>query len=415
MNKTILPRQFIRVAASNELTSAENALDYVDAFMISQPFVCKMGTSIAAYLQKYKKPFLFDPETYRYFFPAKRHLKNKKPRLWLKEMSLMMPEEIKNSFGQRKASLTNFDGSSIIEFCQANLEIQTSLKGQDGNPLLPLAIMCPYAMIDNVEISKKTMFHIQIVNTMNKINKTGLPVVATIYLARELLSNPVRLNNIAESFNVSHCLGVAVWIDNFDEATADDIELENLKDFYLKLSESKHVLAHYAGIAQILMMYSGINSITHGIHYQMMKNGVSEGGGPAHYFYLPNIRQRIRTIDAAAIVARQAFNRQEYLTAICNCPICYSEISHNPKDAILALEGNTSEQVSRLITHFAHNKRLEIHNIRYLSKEQYAEWLLTGSRQLDLTDDELVYVETIERWISAILNIHTEEFCSESV
>lgn len=409
MTEVSLPKHFIRVAASNEMASATHALQNAEALMISQPYALKMKNSVGATIASNDKPFLIDPETYRFFFPKKHHYKQKKIRAWLHEMAQLMPDEIKTTFGIRKAEPSNFDAIQLIEFCKANIEIQTSLNKGDGTPLMPIAILCPYMLISDDNFSSSLQFHVQIIKTMLKVNTTGLPVIACLYLSDELLDRPSRLEKIAEALKEIECQSIAVWIDNFDETSADDDQLENLRDFYRKLSETKHVLSMYGGTAQIMMMYYGLGSVTHGVHYQIHKNGKNEGGGPAHYFYLPNLRHRIRTIEASTMIERQRFTRPDYLSQVCNCPVCEKEISYAPGAAILSLEGNSGDQVQKLTKHFSFNKHIEIDNIGRLTEEQYAEWLMAMAKHLQLTQDENEYVETVRKWISAILGIDIED------
>ncbi|AWX56897.1 hypothetical protein AB432_018410 [Brevibacillus brevis] len=409
MTMVSLPKHFIRVAASNEMSSAAYALQNAEALMVSQPYALKMRNSLGSTIEANGKPFLIDPETYRYFFPRKYHLKQKKPRAWLHEMAQLMPDEIKTTFGIKKAEPSNFDALQLIDFCKANIEIQTSLKKSDGTSLLPLAILCPYMLIGEENFSGSIQFHLQIIKTMLKVNKTGLPVIAYLYLSNELLNRPSRLEKIADALKEVECKAVAVWIDNFDETAANDDELENLKEFYLQLSASKHVLSMYGGTAQIMMMYHGLGSITHGVHYQLHKNGKNEGGGPAHYFYISNLRHRIRTIEASTIIERQGFSRPEYLNKVCNCPVCEKEISYAPGAAILSLEGNSGDQVGKLTTHFSYCKKVEIDNVARLTMGEYAEWLNVMTDHLQLTLDEEDYVDTVNNWISVIFGIDLEE------
>jgi hypothetical protein len=413
MSKVTLPKHFIRVAAPNEMASAEYALQYAEALMVSQPYALKMKNSLGPTIEKYSKPFLIDPETYRYFFLKKYHYKKKRIRAWLHEMAQLMPDEIKTSFGNRKADPSNFDAVQMIAFCKANIEIQTSLKKTDGTPLLPLALLCPYMLINEENFSSALQFHIQLINTMLKINTTGIPVIACLYLSKELLDRRTRLDRIVDALKEINCLAVAVWIDDLDEAEADDEELESLKDFYLKLSETKHVISMYGGTAQIMMMYFGLGTVTHGVHYQTHKNGKNEGGGPAHFFYVPNLRHRIRTIEASTIIERQGFSRPEYLSKVCDCPVCEKEISYAPGSVILSLEGNNGEQVEKLTRHFSFNKSVEIKNTEGFAKEQYADWLIQTARNLQLTQDEEEYVDTVKKWITSILGIDFEDQIEE--
>lgn len=413
MTKDSLPKHFIRVAAPNEMASASYALQNAQALMVSQPYALKMRNSIGATIETNGKPFLIDPETYRYFFPKKYHYKQKKIRAWLHEMAQIMPDEIKTSFGLRKAEPSNFDALQIIDFCKANIEIQTSLKKVDGSSLLPIAILCPYMLIGEDNFSGALQFHIQIIKTMLKVNTTGLPVIACLYLSNELLDRPSRLQRVAEALKEIECHSVAVWVDNFDETSADDDELESLRDLYYLLSENKQVLSMYGGTAQIMMMYHGLTSVTHGVHYQIHKNGKNEGGGPAHYFYIPNLRHRIRTIEASTIIERQGFSRPDYLSKVCNCPVCEKELSYAPGAAILSLEGNSGGQVEKLTKHFSFCKNTEIGNTKRLTKEQYAQWLLGMAKHLQLTQDEKEYVDTIHRWISSIFDIEIDDQSEE--
>lgn len=413
MKMETLPKHFIRVASSNELATAEHAFDYMEGLIISQPFVLKRKNSISETLEKSNKPFLIDPETYRYFFQKKFHYRQKRIRSWLNDMAQLMPDEIKNTFGIRKAEPSNFDELQMIEFCKTNIDIQTSLTKSDGNPLLPIALLCPYMLINDENFSSALQFHVQLINTMIKINKTKLPIIACLYLSKELLDRPNRLGRIVDIMRNIDCFAVAVWIDDFDETVVDEEKLESLKNFYFELSKTKYVISMYGGTAQIMMMYYGLSSITHGIHYQMHRNGKTERGGPAHYFYIPNLRHRIRTIEASSIIERQNFSRKEYLEKVCKCPVCDANISYSPGSTILSLEGNRGNQVEYLTKHFVYNKNIEVKKTEILSEHQYTEWLIQMANQLRLTLDEQEYVDTVKKWISAIFDIDLENESKE--
>lgn len=268
-------------------------------------------------------------------------------------------------------------------------------------------------LINDENFSSALQFHVQLINTMIKINKTKLPIIACLYLSKELLDRPNRLGRIVDIMRNIDCFAVAVWIDDFDETVVDEEKLESLKNFYFELSKTKYVISMYGGTAQIMMMYYGLSSITHGIHYQMHRNGKTERGGPAHYFYIPNLRHRIRTIEASSIIERQNFSRKEYLEKVCKCPVCDANISYSPGSTILSLEGNRGNQVEYLTKHFVYNKNIEVKKTEILSEHQYTEWLIQMANQLRLTLDEQEYVDTVKKWISAIFDIDLENESKE--
>lgn len=409
MSKGILPRHFIRVAASNELTYAESALHYADALMISQPFSINVRKSVEKIVESYNKPFLIDPETYRYFLPYKHHFKgsknNRKIRKWLKTMSTLFPEEIKESFGKKAARIENFDALQLVAFCQSNIEFQTSLQKEDGSPLLPVGIMAPYLRITAEKISSNLLFQTQVISTTNKINKSKLPVVGIFFITRDILTNRALLNLVIEAIKDLDCKSIAIWVDNFNEIEATEEELINLNYLYSQISYNRHIIGMYAGIAQIMMMYNGLDSVTHGVHYQMHKDGLSNGGAPAYYFYIPNFHQRIRTIEASAILSRQNFSKNEYLEKCCDCSYCEAKISNQPAEKIFNLEGNEKDIVRILTSHFAYNKKKEISNVNKLSKKDYSIWIKENLDHLSLTRDEMEYSAHLVKWVSAILNI----------
>jgi len=409
MTKEILPKHFIRVAASNELSNAEIALKNAEALILSQPFVCKTKNSIEKTIENYNKGFLIDPETYRYFSAVKHHFKgskgNRKIRRWLADMANFFPSEIKDNFGKRAADIQNFDAVSILEFCQSNIEIQTSLTKENGDAILPLAIMAPYILIDSNDFSSKLLFQTQLINTTKKANKSNLPVVGILYISRDILNNQFQLNKIKNQLDGLTSESIGVWVDNFDETNATENELANLMSIYSHYSTKKHTLAMYGGMAQIMMMYSGLKSIVHGVHYQMHKTGLSNGGGPAHYFYIPNLRHRVRTIEASAIIRRQNFSKEEYCKKVCSCSVCVNLISESPGESIFNLEGNEKQKVNVLTEHFTFNKNKEIAQVMRLNRRQYVDWILDEISHLKLTNDEEEYLQTISIWVSSVLGI----------
>lgn len=413
MSKGILPRHFIRVAASNELNYAESALEHAEALMVSQPFSINSRVAVQKCIEKYNKPFLIDPETYRYFLPFKHHYKgskkDRKIRAWLNKMSVYFPDEIKDTFGKRAAKVENFDALQLLEFCQSNIEIQTALERKDGSPLLPAGIIAPYLRISAEKINSSLLFQTQVIATTNKINKNDLPVIGVFYLSRDILSRENLLRLVIDSIRELDCKSIAIWVDNFNEVDATEEELINLSSLYSNISEDKHILSMYGGIAQIMMMYNGLDSITHGVHYQMHKDGLANGGAPAYYFYVPNLYQRIRTIEASAIIRRQNFSKEEYLEKCCGCPSCKDDISYQPAEKIFNLEGNESYIVKILTGHFAFNKKLEINNILKLSKEEYSSWVMEQLGNLTITRDEREYSEKIMNWLSIILDVDLYE------
>lgn len=409
MSKVILPKHFIRVAASNELKYAESALNHAEALMVSQPFSINSRRAVQRCIETYNKPFLIDPETYRYFLPQKHHFKGSKTkrkiRAWLNDMAKHQPEEIRENFGKKAARVENFDALQILEFCQTNLEIQTSLQNEDETPLLPAGIVAPYLRLSAEKFNSNLLFQTQVISTTVKVNKSDLPVVGVFYFSRDILSNSPLLKLIVQSIKDLECQSIAIWVDNFDETDATEEELISLRNFYTEISSDKHIISMYGGIAQIMMMYNGLDSITHGVHYQLHKNGLASGGAPAYYFYLPNLHQRIRTIEAAAILRRHNFTREEYLKKCCDCPACKEEISHQPAENIFNLEGNESDIVKVLTSHFAYNKKLEIQNINNLTKKEYPNWVREKCDSLSLTRDEEEYSNVLLNWVSAVLDI----------
>ncbi|KIL74732.1 hypothetical protein SD78_1801 [Bacillus badius] len=381
--------------------------------MISQSFTVNNRMAVQRGVEKYKKPFLIDPETYRYFLAFKHHYKgtkkNRKIRSWLSKMSVHFPEEIKNNFGKKAAKVENFDALQMLEFCQSNIELQTSLEHKDGSPLLPIGIVAPYLRISAEKINSNLLFQTQVISTTSKINKSDLPVIGVFYISRDILSRENLLKQVTQSIRELDCESIAVWVDNFNEVDATEEELTNLRTFYSNISADKHILSMYGGVAQIMMMYNGLDSITHGVHYQMHKDGLANGGTPAYYFYVPNFRQRIRTIEASAIIRRQNFLREEYLKKCCDCPSCQENISMQPAERIFSLEGNESYIVKTLTGHFAYNKKLEINNVLDLSKEDYSAWIMQKLRDFSITRDEFEYSDKIKSWLSIILDVEIYE------
>lgn len=402
MNKTNWPKHFIRVAASSEASYTLQATDFFEAVVIGQPFLLNNKISLRAFLEKSSKPFIIDPETYRYFFERKYHYKTKKGkkviRAWHNKMAQLLPAEIKQSFGQRRAKVENLIGQQMVDLCKAIIEAQTCL----GPLLLPVALVCPYALIEEDEFNRKINFNLNAAKTMAEINSSNLPVMSVVYIDKEVLASAKRIEAIISSFGHSNCDAVAIWVDDFDETKISIKLLTSLLHLYSELAKTKVVISLYGGLAQILMMYDGLTAVAHGIHYQMSKKGTAEGGGPAHYFYLPNLRQRIRTIEASSIIQRQELSEREYLQKICSCPVCKDEISKNQSESILDLEGNKKSQVSKLTVHFSYNKMIEINNVLSKPKEKYIDWLRTSVELLKLNQDETSYKQILEKWIKLI-------------
>jgi len=337
------------------------------------------------------------------------HQRRGNPRTWHGQMAENFPNVIKDSFTINAASFNNFTRQDINNFCLQCFRIQTSIFDEQDENILPIGIMVPYYLIESTNFAQSLLHHVTLSSVMCRINNTELPVIAVIHLDRSVLRNNEYIQNIITSIGTTGVEGVAIWVDDFNENNTTIVEAENLKNLYQGLSEyDKSTIAMYAGIGQIILMKTGLNSICHGTHYQMDRTAFKEGGGPAHFFYLPPLRKRIQIIDAQAFIGRQNIrNSTDYSTKICSCQVCETHIAPGPDylEIIGSLEANTNKVVEVVAGHFTACKQDEINNVLNLTIDQLRSVLINKPLEdLDLTQDEIDHLNDnlADVWLSVI-------------
>lgn len=166
------------------------------------------------------------------------------------------------------------------------------------------------------------------------------PITAQIVLSKELIRQPLLLNEIASKYMKIHPAQVMVWIDDFNEHEVDAEMLQGYLWFLKQFHDAKiPVINLYGGyFSELLTKFGYLNGVGHALEYGESRKVVPVGGGlPTNKYYFFDLHLRIDYKVASKVLFDLGFFDEEtsenarfvrYQREICPCPVC-KELLHS--------------------------------------------------------------------------------------
>lgn len=170
-------------------------------------------------------------------------------------------------------------------------------------------------------------------------NKRTDKVAIEIVLSKSILFDESARNEIIEAYcKIPQPDWFLIWVDEFNEQSASQKELECFLSFIQKLGDRAPVINLYGGffsvVAARLEIVKALRGVTHGLEYGESRGVIPVGGGiPSAKFYIPSLHSRLPFRDAYRVVKDLGGfdSLNKYYENVCNCEECKSLIQNNPE------------------------------------------------------------------------------------
>ena len=181
----------------------------------------------------------------------------------------------------------------------------------------------------------------------------GVPVYPAIHIPKSALSDGVGLGALGDKF-----LGVAVWVDDFDERTASRDQIVSLGRLVQSLEErgngkGKRIVASmYGGYFTMTLYHFGLTAVSHGTLFSESRRHMTSAakGGPAPVRYYIRQLHQFYPLDVAI---RLCEKRDDLL---CNCGACRRIVAGDPRRIALYAENEALAEAHFLFNRFQEKK-----------------------------------------------------------
>lgn len=299
------------------------------------------------------------------------------------------------------------------------------------NGLFPELIIAPYFHMEKDNYEKWLSVNIQAAVYCCKNASLGIPVWAQILIGRDILNDRNILGRIAAAYMETDCKGFIIWIDNFDENTAEEKEIRNLIEFLSGLKGRK-VYNAFGGFYSILLGHRAIgliDGVSHGLEYGEFRGGYPVGGGmpSSKYYFLP-LHRRLRYSESYDLLETTGYikenlhewgSSERYRKEICNCKVCqelmpeymkgYEQYGssvpfeiHYKNHTRWGLKP-TREEKHNCRFHYMYCKQMEFKIVEKRSLKVILDGLELAKRKFD---DIVMRVDlcAVDRWITVLRN-----------
>lgn len=246
-----------------------------------------------------------------------------------------------------------------------------------------------------------------------------------LVLSKTVLLDNQAISEICKAYNKIEVQGLALWIDEFDEHTATEQELNG----YLKLLSSlkcKQIINLYGGYFSILLTHKYLNllqGVSHGLEYGENRSVYPVGGGlpVSKYYFLP-VHQRINFTKAfyylreADIVDLNKINwgsTKKYFKQVCDCKMCKKTMENDminfmqfesrefyeqkQKNGLVIKKAKASQDTKQVcLEHYLFCKKREFKKVRTEPLETLLKELVAQEEKYSMNDitkhDDLEYL-----------------------
>ncbi len=337
--------------------------DKLDGLVIPAHILSYQSAVISAFVSSFTDmPFIIDPMTYLLQHPQ-ADLTNGRGEL-RKSISKMCAEytpDLESILLDRsQLSPDNIPDCEIlckgVHDQQLSISRKAATKNAEkylkrygrGDSVTPRFIVSPYFHFDSTS-DQWYGLSLAMGQTMQRIcseKGNGLEAGVVIFVPAANLSGD-EIRKIATDYKeIKH---IILWPGDFDERTASETQMVNIRKLASELSKFAEVEILYAGFLLMTTAADGAKAVSHGLTYSQNKSfAVTPGGGgmPERY-YIPKFRA-FRSLSQTDII----FHKKPEL--MCDCPVCEDLLQSDPDRIILF-----SDEPEKLREHFISVRKRE--------------------------------------------------------
>ncbi|MEA5014306.1 MAG: hypothetical protein VB099_07075 [Candidatus Limiplasma sp.] len=350
--------RLLRYNTGNDKKSFIEFKEHFDAAIFNARIVAHSRSAVADIVSVHKQKYIIDPETH--IFQHEIDCLLSKDRTQIKpsvqKYLEQLPENLANIVLNNNRPLVPSDISDedITKLVDAVYDFETGyvnavIKGKDYDKYLafagigpsPKVIIAPYFML-------KKQYNLSTINEWMRINRECLhryvlknagcySVAAQLVLDKEVLFNPKLIESVKQTYNVSGCEYIFVWVSGFTPIDANEKTNKMFKALILALNSiSLKPIMAYGGYDSIILcnkeapsrLYGVAQSVGYGEEREITPVG---GGLPVNKYYFPPTHKRLKFGDAAGILFRHGYfdeatpmndRIERYHKHICNCKQC---------------------------------------------------------------------------------------------
>lgn len=315
-------------------------------------------------------PYFIDPMTFVFQNPKEKNL-NEAGNLRMSIKRLC--EAYKNNLEkilQRKSNSQTIqptDFTDIGKFCEEVCEFQRkSIKEKassskaakyierygKGAANLPRLIVPPYFRFESINNNWYQM-NLSCAAECAKL-VTDIPLGIIIHCSVNVLDAST-ITKIASDY--SKYKNMIIWLDDYNEMTADVAQILNARKLIQILSKQSKVETLYGGYLLIESNRDGLKAISHGILYGQHKSfDLTPGaGGMVERYYIPRFHS-FRSLSQTDIILHK------HKELMCNCEVCKEVMNGDPDNIILF-----ADEPEKLRQHFMTVRKTEVERIKNIS------------------------------------------------
>lgn len=251
----------------------------------------------------------------------------------------------------------------------------------------PSHLVSPYFYMSEASAQEWLEINVQLAKGALKSRLPGERILMPIVVTKGVVEHPDLRRLIGTAFQDLDLAGYLVWIDEFNEHEATEIQLRGFLELaeLLRAHGAKEVINLHGGYFSILAagLAGGnrLSGVTHGPEFGESRSVIPVGGGlPFAKYYLPLLHNRVPYREMIQILREKDWlsSSQVFHGKVCNCQECRNVLAGNPDNfrlfgesspiemkrgsGIVRIDYPTSEAKIRCLQHYLNRKRIEYHS-----------------------------------------------------
>ena len=349
-----------------------------DQIVVNGNMVAHMPSALSVFLtQRVQKPFVIDPQTHAFAHDIEYLLSKSKSsageikRSWrkliekygevlehalLEEKRPLDPTDFDNEVSRKNftKNVLLFQRDAITDEIKEGpdrdyVEFLKEETGTSTTVMPPAMLVAPYFFIHGPLAAgwqEKNLQFIQ--DSRSVVTAEGIeePLAAQLVISQEILADSRRRDELVELYAQQEPDVILLWIDQLNEHTAPESELESFISLLSGFAKKKiPVVNLYGGFFSVAMMrFSTLlngqfAAVCHGLEYGETRSVIPLGGGtPVAKFYSRQLHHRLPPrVALRTIHLLDGMNAvSDFHSNVCGCRNCQEVICEDPEQDLIA-------------------------------------------------------------------------------
>jgi hypothetical protein len=417
----------------------------IDVLLLTANSVAHTPKAIATFVgEKRIDRFLVDPLTHAFQHDPQfaNNPDSGLPKSSLKKLAAAYGAPVEARLGVERVLPEHFAEHSVLSgFARRVVAFQESAIAQKmddegiseyldfagiGEIARPAAVVAPYFYMSASTIEVWLGLNVSLVQESDVACDPSLPLLAELVIAKDVLSDDSAVAELVRAYGDLPCGGILLWVDDFCEGHASSAELDRLQHLLTGLrAQGKPVINLYGGFLSMALCHDAgaglLAGVCHGLEYGEDRAVVPVGGGiPTAKYYLPDLHERLRFVDAARVLTSLGWlvDAPTFHAHVCDCQTCIDTIAGDPlvnfarfgeiftKRDKLHRERQYPypETRERSLAHYMNRKRIEWTALASASRPVLvADLRASASRYRGLVDiEDVAGLETFARFLESL-------------